>query len=100
MAKGEDDGLGHLALEGKAVGVALATLGLCVRGPRSTCPSKGASLWGQSALCPPTVSSPLESSPGQVFRGGPHRNRPQKAVVITLAGCKRSTVKALDSGNY
>ena len=33
------------ALGGREVGMALATLGLCVRGPRNTCPSKG---WVQS----------------------------------------------------
>lgn len=45
------DGLTHLALEEKAVGMVLATLGLCVRGPRSACPSKDTCLQGQSVVC-------------------------------------------------
>lgn len=69
----------------------LATLGLCVRGPTSTCPSKDACCRSQSAICPQRKSSPLESSPGWVFRKGQSWAWPQEAVVITLADCERKT---------
>lgn len=69
----------------------LAILGLCVRGPTSTCPSKDACCRSQSAICPQTKSSPLESSPGWVFRKGQSWAWPQEAVVITLADCERKT---------
>lgn len=58
------DGLSRLALEGRMAGLALATLGLCPRGPRSTCP--------QSVLVPGArvLFCPQPSSTGELPRPG------------------------------
>ena len=45
-------GFSCLALGGREVGMALATLGLCVRGPRNTCPSKGRLSQGPECCLP------------------------------------------------
>lgn len=85
-------GFSCLALGRREVAVALATLGLCVRGPKDGC------LRGQSAVCPQTKSSPLDSSPGWVIRRGQLQEWAQEAVVITLADCERIN-EAFDFGS-
>jgi len=92
-------GFSCLALGGREVGMALATLGLCVRGGQGTlAPPKDACLRGQSAVCPQTKSSPLNSLPGWVIRRGQLQKRAQEAVVITLADCERRIDEAFDFG--
>lgn len=83
------DSLSCLALERKAVGMVLATLGLCVRGPRSTCPQRmlvsGARLLSAHKCNPFPWRGPWARFPGL----GNYGNGPTNTVVITLADCER-----------
>ena len=78
--------------------MALATLGLCVRGPRNTCSSKGCLSQGPEC-CLPTESSPLDSSPGRVIWRGQLQEWAQEAVMIPLADCEWRIDGAFDFGS-